>query len=190
MPINLPSNLIISNVQIKHDTPVFYNESINRKGNSYDRGVHQLKGSFDVTIQTEEHQRAFESFLIKARGRLNPFYISLGKRFSTNINNLFLDGIHSIGQNQLGFGLGVGTIYDGTMFTLANDDKVYMTVQDYTHAQPIEIFPPLRKAQPDGAAATFRDIKVLARLESDIQMVDYEEAGLMHTSTLNWIEVL
>lgn len=190
MPMNFPEDLIISNLQIKHDTPVFYNESINRKGTSYDRGVHQLKGSFDLTISTENDQRRFESFLLNIRGRFNPFYLDLGKRFSTNVNDLFLDGSHSIGQSQLTFDLGAGVIPNGTVFNLANDDKVYMMIQDYLHASPVNIYPPLQKAQPNGAPAAFRNVKVLARLESDVQMIDYEESGLVHTITLNWIEAL
>lgn len=190
---DFPSDIIISNVQLKHNTPVFYNESISLVGSSKDRGMHRIEGSFDVTMYTEASKRSFEAFLLKARGRLNTFKlpISTGRFVSSTVqSNPTLDGVHNIGSTSLILNAFSGSISAGDLFNVINDNKSYMALDDLTSFGTIEIYPPLRKLSPDNAQLNFVDPYVLIRLESDIQMIDYTESGNIHVCTLNFKEAL
>lgn len=190
MPIDFPSNLLVSNVEISHYTPNYYNEGMSLISSSLDRGIHRLTGSFDVHITSQTDQMAFEAFLMKIRGRLNPFYINLGGRFNTPITGVTLSGIHGINVSTLDLGIFSGTIQAGSMFTLVNDDKVYMALDDRTGTGSVDIYPSLRLAQADAAALNFGNVKILVRLNEDAQFIQYSEAGLIHMITVNFKEDL
>lgn len=191
--IYFPSDLIISNMSINHNTPNFYNESINMVGSSQDRGIHRLEGSFDVSIISERHQKAFEGFLLKVRGKLKPFYLTLARgRFTSSevLSTPTLNGSHGIGENILSLKAFSGNIRSGDMFTILNEDKVYIALDDRTGAGDVEIYPPIRKTFVDSTPLNFINFKILMRLSSDIQSIDYEESGLIHTATINFQEAL
>jgi hypothetical protein len=73
--IQIPEEIIISNVSIKHEIPTFATESLSLI--SRGRGVHRIRGSFDVHIAGFDEKKACTAFLIKLQGRLNTFYSTI-----------------------------------------------------------------------------------------------------------------
>lgn len=190
-----PSGLIITNVVTKHFTPNFASTSLNKKTTARSRGIHRLEGSFDVYIQDERDQRRFEAFLLQVQGRLSPFYMRFGgARFSaTDVNGTpSLAVATSIADTTISLKTLTGTIRAGDFFSLPNDDKVYMFMEDRTspNLTGIPVFPAIRTAQPIDTVVTVEDVPVLARLQEDIQTITYGNGGLIHTATLNWVESL
>jgi hypothetical protein len=183
------ANLIISNLKIKHSTPVFYNESINLSGGGLDRGLHQILGSFDIHINTSHNQKIYESFLIKTRGRLNPFYLQLGGRFASEAVGVLTKTSHTVGSTEINIDSFAGTIHDGDMFTIANDDKIYLVMDELINSGLLTFFPALRKPIPIGAVLNFNP-KMLVRLQDDTQSIDYGQGGIIHTTTLKFKEAL
>lgn len=188
----IPQNLIISNVTIDHITPNFYAESVNLQGRSRDRGIHRWAGSFDITIADELDKRKFEAFLLKVRGRLNPFYMSFGGRFSSpGVSGvLALASAASVGDTSIVLKAFSGTVNEGDVFTLPNDDKVYMFMETKNGSGPINIYPALRQSQVVDGVITVNDVRPLIRLDKDVQTVNYEDTGAIHTATFKWKEAL
>jgi len=188
----LPTNLIVSNVQVKHYTPTFYNESINLKGTSKDRLLHRIEGSFDVNVVGTAAQKSLESFLLKVRGRFKPFYFDLGARFTseTVTSTVTVSGAYTAGDTLITLGAFTGSVSDGDLFTVANDNKVYMAMETESSGGILEIFPPLMKNIPDATVLDFTNVNVYARLDEDVQSISYEEAGLIHMMTINFKEAL
>lgn len=194
MAETIPSTLIISNVSIKHNIPTFYNESINLKGNSTDRGIHRLEGTLDLTTTSNKDKRQLEAFLMRLRGRSGEFFLSLPDRFTALDQDLDLavstNGAHNIGDTSLTLSIFDGVITEGDMFTIANDKKIYIATTSSELSSTIEIYPPLHKAAADALLVDFGSPTILARLVDDMQTIDYSESGMIHTISLNWVEAL
>lgn len=188
----LPSDLIISDVDITQSTPQFVTSALNKKRRSKDRGIHQLKGSFNITVTGDREQRRFDSWLLKMRGRLNQFPLVLGNRFSVDpsrLQNVTLGSSASIGATSLNIAGFFGNIWEGDYFTLPNDTKVYMAQNDLTSSGgTLQIYPPLRQAQLINTGLVFENIEVLAMLDADEQPVSYTEGGIITEYACKWEE--
>lgn len=191
--LDLPSNLIVSNVKVAHFMPQIYNESIAMISDTADRGLHRLEGSFDVTVANDVDKRNLEAFLLKIRGRLNPFYIQLGGRFTSNtVVSSLVDTTAggTAGDNTISVASFTGSITAGDMFNIVNDDKIYMALDDHSGAGTINIYPAVRKDFVLGTDLKFNNTKVLVRLDNDRPEIDYTEGGFIHTKTFNFVEAL
>jgi hypothetical protein len=178
---------------LTHNTPAYYTESLNLSGRSIDRGIHRVEGTFIVTTETSADKRVLEAFLLKVRGRLNPFYVDLPDRFkSETVTSTFVEAnvAGTAGDNTISVDAFSGSIAAGDMFNILNDDKTYIALSDLTGAGFLEIFPPVRKNFVDASQLDFLTTKMLVRFRADIQSVNYTAGGLIHTSTFNWIEAL
>jgi hypothetical protein len=189
----MPSSLIVSDIILSHNTPVYYTESLNLSARSIDRGIHRIEGTFTVTTETNANKRALEAFLMKIRGRLNPFYLDLPDRFkSDTVTSTFITAnvAGTAGDNTISVDAFSGSISSGDMFNILNDDKTYIALSDLSGAGTIDIFPPVRKNFADNTQLDFLTTKILVRFREDIQSVNYTFGGLIHTSTFNWMEAL
>jgi hypothetical protein len=193
MSITMPSNLIVSDIILAHNTPSYYTESLNLGSKSIDRGIHRVEGTFTVTTDTNANKRALEAFLLRVRGRTNPFFLDLPDRFkSATVLSTFIevDAAGTSGDNTISVGPFSGSIAAGDMFNILNDDKTYIALNDLTGAGTIDIFPPVRRSFVDNSQLDFLTTKMLVRFREDIQSVSYTFGGLIHTSTFNWMEAL
>ena len=193
MNITMPSSFIVSDIILTHNTPAYYTESLNLAGRSIDRGIHRVDGSFTVTTESNADKRALEAFLLKVRGRLNPFYLDLPDRFkSDTVLSSFIQAnvAGTAGDNTISLDAFSGSIAAGDMFNILNDDKTYLALSDLTGSGTIDIFPPVRKNFVDNSQLDFLTPKLLVRFREDVQSVNYTYGGLIHTSTFNWIEAL
>lgn len=195
--IYLPTGLIISNLTITHNTPVYYNESLSLIGSSKDRNIHRLEGSFDVTVSGDSDTKKLEAFLLRVRGRGKPFKLQLGKRFtSTTVIPspiITLEFNEAVGSNILRASAGTfsGSISAGDMFNIAGDTKIYTVLDDVANTtENFEIFPPVRTLAPENTALEFINPTILVRLDGDTQTLSYDEGGLITTMTFDWIESL
>lgn len=190
----LPTDIIISNVEITQSTPQFVTTSLNKKTRAKDRGIHQIKGTFDITITGDREQRRFESWLLKMRGRLNQFPIELGGRFSaapTRVRNVTLASGAAVGATSLSISGFVGTIWEGDYFNLPNDTKLYMALNDLSGAGgTLNIHPPLRQSQLINTSLETENVQVLAMLDADEQPVSYTEGGIITEYSCKWEEYL
>ena len=193
MTFNLPSNLNISNITLSHNTPVYYNESLNFIGGGTDRALHRLEGTFDVFVDDTISQRALEAFLLKVRGRLNPFYLEFGTRFiseTVTSNLITVTAAGTSGDTVVSTDVFAGSISAGDMFNITNDEKTYVALDDHSGAGDLSIYPPVRKDFISSINLDFLTTKIAARLTGDIQTINYGHGGLIHTSTFNWIEAI
>jgi hypothetical protein len=193
MNITMPSNLIVSDIILAHNTPAYYTESLNLGGRSIDRGIHRIEGSFNITTDSSANKRGLEAFLLRVRGRTNPFFLDLPDRFkSDTVLSTFVqaNAAGTAGDNTISVDAFSGSIAAGDMFNLINDDKTYIALGDLTGAGTIDIFPPVRKSFVDNTQLDFLTTKILVRFREDIQSVNYTFGGLIHTSTFNWMEAL
>lgn len=190
---DLPSGLIISNVNLTHHMPQFVTTSLNLKRRAKDRDLHQLKGTFDVTIASDRDLRRFESWICKLKGRLNQFNLSLGGRFSvptSRLTNPLLSvdvGTGAVSVSLVAFG---GEIWEGDMINFPNDTKTYIAQNDLSGGGVLNIMPSLRQPQVANSRINMNDTIVTAMLVSDTQPIEYSEAGIITKYTCTWEEYL
>lgn len=176
------SDFIISDVSVTHNTPNFATESINFISNVQGRGLHQLEVEFKVHLVNETDIRRFQALMLKLRGRLNPFKLSLldatdGKGFC---NPLFFNGSAmltnniTIGNNKMVLSGISGVIPAGTMFHFANDSKVYTLLDDARSNKTVEFFPATRQNHQLKERINF-SVEPLLRLEDDSFKVKYDK---------------
>lgn len=191
---DLPQGIIKTSLEVTQSTPQFKTTSLNKKRRSKDRGIHQLKGKIDFKLTGEREQRRFEAWLLKMRGTLNQFNLVLGNRFSapTNrLNNVRLDSDAGIGAITLNIGGFTGELWEGDYFTMPNDTKVYMALNDLSSSGgTLNIYPALRVAQLTNTRLTTYDVPIRAMLKTDEQLIVYNEAGLITDYTCDWEEYL
>jgi len=191
--IQFPTGLIISNVHISHYTPNFINTSLNLKTTTYNRGVHQIKGSFDVTITGEHDKRIFESFLMKIQGKLNPFFINLKGRFNSPTVTSPLVPVSAtatIGALSLNTSTFIGTISEGDMFTISNSTKIHIATSLTTTNTTLTFFPPLAKGLLITDQLNFKDVNLLVRTTTDAPNMSYTQSGIIHTTKIKFEEVI
>ncbi|WP_347368029.1 hypothetical protein [Vibrio vulnificus] len=177
------SDFIISDVEITNITPNFYTEASNMKGNAKSRGLHQLEIDFKVSLVDQHDIKRFNAFMMKARGRLNPFHLSLQDPTDGRHNNnpLYTDAKPMltnevvIGQNTINVAGFSGVIPAGSYFQFPNDTKVYMILDDARPNRSVEIFPASRIKHALNERLNFAP-EPLVRLEDDEFTVKYQNA--------------
>lgn len=177
------TDFIISDVSVTNLTPNFYTEASNFKGNSQSRGLHQLEIDFTVNLINQDDIKRFNAFMMKARGRLNPFHLSLqdetdGKGscnpLFTNANPFIAAEVNT-GNTTITLAGFIGTIPAGSYFQFPNDTKVYMLLDDAKPNKSVEIFPASRINHSLQERLNFAPAP-LVRLEDDEYTVKYENA--------------
>lgn len=191
--VELPSGILISNVEVTHYTPQFVTTSLNLKRNSKDRGIHQLRGTFDVTVSGERENKKFESWLVKMKGRLNYMNLDLGGRFSAASHlsqNPQIAVDTPIGTTQVNVKNIVGEIWEGDFVNFLNDPKVYVIGNDLVGSGNISITPALKTIQLNNAVTQMQNVIVRANLTEDMQTLSYNEGGIITEYTCTWEEFL
>ena len=177
------SDFIISDVNVTNLTPNFYTEASNFKGNSKSRGLHQLEIDFTVTLINQDDIKRFNALMMKARGRLNPFVLSLqgstdGKNYCNPLftdANPFLAHEVAIGNTTITLAGFSGVIPAGSYFQFPNDTKVYMILDDAKPNSSVEIFPASRIKHTVKERLNFAP-EPLVRLDSDEYSIQFENA--------------
>lgn len=178
------SDFIISDVNVTNLTPNFYTEASNFKGNAKSRGLHQLEIDFTATLINDADIRKFNAFMMKVRGRLNPFILSLqdntdGKGYC---NPLFTDVSPmlsldaEIGATNITLSGFSGTIPAGSYFQFPNDTKVHMILDDAKPNKSVEIFPASRIKQLSKSRLNFAP-EPLVRMNDDEYSIKFENAS-------------
>lgn len=189
--IQLPTDLLFSNLSVTHNIPNFKTESINMKQKTKGRGLHRMEGSIDVTIGGLREQKAWTAFLMKISGSLNEFQLNLPLHFRSDIiYNPSLTVAASVGATQLQVGAFPGTIYAGSCFTLLNDTKIYHITEDVSSGGIMYVFPAIRQSQLVNTPVEFINPLITVRFTEDKQSISYDENGLITSSTLEWLEAL
>lgn len=192
--VNLPDGIIISNVNVEHHMPQFVTQSLNLKRTAKDRDIHQLKGTFDITIDDARIQRRFESWLTRMKGRLNQFELELGNRFSASDHLNSVPNVSAntgVGANSIALSNIAGEIWEGDFINFLNDPKVYIIQSDLTSGNgTVNIYPSLRQEQFRDSVVNMSSVIVRAQLTKDAHMVDYTEGGAIHTYSCEWEESL
>lgn len=189
--LTLPDEIIISNVQITHNMPSFNTESLSLKTKSRDRGLHRMEGSFDVTIQGLNAQKAWTAFLLKLRGRYNTFYLDLPHHFKSDIyKNPHLLSSEGIGTTAINLGGIYSELFAGSCFTMLNDPKTYHILDNIYEDGSVDIYPALMKPQSENSVVEFVDPKITCRLADDVPAIEYAENGILVQTTINFIEAM
>lgn len=188
------TDFIISDVSVTHTTNNFYTESINGVGNSKSRGLHRLGVDFTVTLVDATDIKKFEALMLRIRGRLNPFVLSLqdktdGKGYCnplyTDVTPVLANDV-AIGNNKFVLGGFSGVIPAGSKFQFPNDTKVYTVLMDTKPNQECEIFPAVRVPHLTKTKLNFAP-EPLLRLSGDEFSLTYAKAKEIK---LNAVEVL
>ncbi|ENM2831980.1 hypothetical protein AB6Q85_002327 [Vibrio cholerae] len=174
------SDYIVSDVKVKTLTPNFVTESLTGKVNAKSRGLHSLEFKFTITLQGEKDVRKFNALMLKLRGRLNPFILSLtdttdGKGY---FNPLVTDKIIKlttdtpVGSTNINIAA-IGAVDAGTMFQLPNDTKVYTILDDVKGSGSVEIYPAIRVAHT-ASTNLITTVEPILRLTGDSYEVTYD----------------
>lgn len=171
--------------------PSFTTTSLNRKTNSRSRGIHQLKGSFDVIVEGIEEQKALEAWFCELGGRANEFEIDLPERFkTTGISNPLTTSNEGIGTSSMTLSGFTGTITAGSFFNMLNDSKTYISLNTVSGGGTINFRPALRQSQLTSSLINFTTPTILARLTSDLGTFNYIEQGSIVRYSIDWEEAL
>ncbi|KJR15234.1 hypothetical protein [Vibrio parahaemolyticus] len=187
------SDYIISDVKVKTLTPNFYTESLTGKGNAKSRGLHSLEFSFKITLINDRDVKRFNALMLKLKGRLNPFKLSLLDKTdgANHFNPLFsnsrirLTSLANVGDTHIQIA-SVGFVEAGTMFQLPNDSKVYTILDDVTSGGSVEIFPAIRVTH-EVNTNLITSVEPKLRLTSDFYENTYDKVSEI---TLSAKEVL
>lgn len=176
------SEYIVSDVSVSTVTHNFVTESLSGKVNAKSRGLHQLEVQFKVTLPNQHDIKRFNALMLKIRGRLNPFVLSLtdstdAKHFC---NPFVFDQTVQLNQPAQ---VGATTIHitspdvvpAGTMFQLPNDKKVYTTLDDVNMTGSTEVFPAIRIQHTVNTTLKTVVEPVLRLTEDDFEL-SYENA--------------
>lgn len=184
LPILSDSEFIISDVEVKHISPNFFTESINGKANAKSRGLHRVEIKCSVHLVNADDIKKFEALMLRIRGRLNPFKLSLqdrtdGKGFCnplfTDVSPMLANDV-SVGQNQITLAGFSGVIPAGSKFQFPNDAKIHTILHDVKPNQSCEFFPAARVAHSTKARLNFSP-EPIVRLTSDEFSIKYENAA-------------
>lgn len=183
IPILSDADFIISDVKVKHNTPNFYTESINGKANAKSRGLHSLEVQAKITLVNSDDIKKFQALMLRIRGRLNPFKLSLqdstdGKGFCnplfTQVSPMLGNDI-TIGQTKMVLTGFSGVIPAGSVFTFANDTKTHVILNDVKPNQEAEFFPAVRSTNANKSRLNFSP-EIFVRLDGDSFEVSYDNA--------------
>lgn len=173
------TDYILSDVSVKQLTPNFYTESINYIGNSKSRGLHRLEMEFTITLENSADVKRFNALMLKIRGRLNPFQLTLSPEehynpLYTAVRVCKLVHRVDIGNNKITLAGFSGILPAGSMFQFPNDTKVYTILDDAKSNTEVEIFPACRFTQLEDGSLNFNPSPVL-RLQNDDFKIKYEK---------------
>ncbi|HAV1497976.1 TPA: hypothetical protein JG855_002066 [Vibrio parahaemolyticus] len=184
--IEFPTGVIISNVSITHEIPTLQTESLSLTSRGRTRGIHRIKGSFDVHITDFEAQQAWTAFLLKMQGRFNSFELDLPRHFKSDARNPQLTLAAGIGASTLSVN-GGNYVKVGTCFNVPNDNKTYYITD--INGDQFTIFPKLRTAQLVNTEINVQTPVINCRFAEDNQTVTYSENGMLIKQTINFVEV-
>lgn len=184
------NNWRISDVEVTHNTPVFYSESINMKGNSIGTGLHRIEGKFTITVNDAQEMKRLQATLLNIRGQLNPFMLDLGSDHGwfnpftvPNATNILNSSQVLIGSTSMG--LNSNQIPVGSYFTFPNDTKVYMVTA--ASGNNYNFFPAARFTVAATSRINFTNPQLKVRLEGNSFTI---KQGRAESITLSFKEVL
>ncbi|WP_068871995.1 hypothetical protein [Edwardsiella tarda] len=191
MTIISDAEYLISSVSVEHTTSNFYTESTNYKGNAKGRGLHRMKFEFTIHMADADDIKKVEALMLRIRGRLNPFKLSLQDATDAkgDCNPLYhpakplLTAPAGIGNKTITINNFSGVIPAGSKFQFPNDTKVYTLLEDARTGKTVEIFPHVRIAHDAKSQLNFSPVPVL-RLTGDSFTVNYERASELKLSAL------
>ncbi|MNR19747.1 hypothetical protein D3C85_1365560 [compost metagenome] len=181
---------MISDVEISHETPVFYSESINQKGNAMATGLHRLIVKFTITTETAAETKKLNALLLNIRGQLQPFELDLGSvdgwfnplttPNATNVLNTaqVLQGATTMTLNNT-------TIPEGSYFQFPNDTKLYVVTAK--SGSNYNFFPAARFTTAAASRINFSNPRLRLRLDSNSFTM---KMGRAESITLSCKEVL
>ena len=181
---------IISDVEVSQETPVFYSESINQKGNALGTGMHRILCKFTITVSAPEDSKKLNALLLNIRGQLSPFELDLGSTAgwfnplptanATNVLNTaqVLQGATTMTLNNT-------TIPEGSYFQFQNDTKLYVVTAKT--GSNYNFFPAARFTIPATSKLNFSNPRLRLRLDSNSFSM---KMGRAESITLNAKEVL
>ncbi|MEI4983828.1 hypothetical protein [Aeromonas caviae] len=182
---------MISDVEIQHDTPVFYSESINMKGNAMGTGLHRILCKFTITVETAADTKRLNALLMNIRGQLSPFELDLGSvdgwfnplttPNATNVLNTapVLQGATTMTLNNT-------TIPVGSYFQFPNDTKLYVVTAS-NGGSNYNFFPAARFATAATSRINFSNPRLRLRLDGNSFSM---KMGRAESITLSCKEVL
>lgn len=181
---------MISDVEISHEIPVFYSESINQKGNAIGTGLHRLIVKFIITTETALETKKLNALLLNIRGQLSPFELDLGSTDgwfnplttpnATNVLNTaqVLQGATSMTLNNT-------TIPVGSYFQFPSDTKLYVVTA--SSGSQYNFFPAARFTTAAASRINFNNPRLRLRLDSNSFSM---KMGRAESITLSCKEVL
>lgn len=181
---------MISDVEIQQDTPVFYSESINQKGNAIGTGLHRLIVKFTITTETAADTKRLQALLLNIRGQLSPFELDLGSvdgwynplttPNATNVLNTtqVLQGATTMTLNNT-------TIPVGSYFQFPSDTKLYVVTA--SSGSQYNFFPAARFTTAATSRLNFSNPRLRLRLDSNAFSL---KMGRSESITLSAKEVL
>ncbi|CAH6913630.1 hypothetical protein VCHA31O73_360052 [Vibrio chagasii] len=187
--MEIPKGIIISDVSITQNIPVYKSVSSSEKVRVRDRGIHYLTGKMTLT---SESPRIIEGFLLGLRNSQKPFELDLGNRLSAATlrqRTIYTTTKVSAGSTQFTLENMSGSFVVGDYFRILNKTKLYMITTGGTNADLISFYPPLADEIPSQQVIEFDKLTIKAMLEDSSQTITYKESGGIGEITVNWREV-
>ncbi|MFM5339411.1 hypothetical protein ACEUA8_01495 [Aeromonas veronii] len=172
--------VIISNIALDSVSPVLSTQAANGKERVISRNLQYYKGELTITCADLDAVRYVSAFF-ERNDRSKSFYISLPgyneptKRITSTPT---ISGSYAAGAATVKVSGFTGTITAGDYFTIANDTKVYMALNDAAALDFLNIKPTLRLPITTSAPINVYP-KMLVRLVSDT--VIYKTQGVTFT---------
>ncbi|NEX81742.1 hypothetical protein [Aeromonas rivipollensis] len=181
---------MISDVEISHETPVFYSESINLKGNAIGTGLHRLIVKFTITTETAADTKRLQALLLNIRGQLSPFELNLGSvdgwfNVLTTPNATAVLNIAPVLQGATSMTLNNTTIPVGSYFQFPNDTKLYMVTA--SSGSQYNFFPAARFTTAGTSRINFSNPRLRLRMDTNAFSM---KMGRAESITLSCKEVL
>lgn len=193
--LTIPDGVIISDVSISSEHRTYITESINGKFDARDSGIQRFSGTITLTAGNGlVQQKALNSFLMGLKGRLNTI-------------KLLLDGEHSLYTTQVDANptlaastvvgsdiVAASTTYDipqGSIFTFANEDKVYTLLEDLNAGATnysVSVTPKVKEVHLIGEQLNFRTPTFTVILVDNTTTTQHNESGLITSATLDFVE--
>ncbi len=181
---------LISDVEISHETRVFYSESINMKGNAMGTGLHRILCKFTITVETAADTKKLNALLLNIRGQLSPFELDLGSIHGwynplTTPNATNVLNTSAVAQGATTMSLNNTTIPVGSYFQFPNDTKLYMVTA--ASGSNYNFFPAARFTTAATSRINFSNPRLRLRLDSNVFSM---KMGRAESITLSAKEVL
>ncbi|WP_349918167.1 hypothetical protein [Aeromonas veronii] len=180
----------ISDVELTQETPVFYSESINQKGNAIGTGLHRILCKFTITTETAADTKLLQALLLNIRGQLSPFELDLGSVYGwfnplTTPNATNVINTAQVLQGSTTMTLNNTTIPEGSYFQFTNDTKLYVVTTK--SGSNYNFFPAARFTTAATSRINFSNPRLRLRLDSNSFSM---KMGRAESITLSAKEVL